>query len=508
MKITLQKKKNRIILLQFLFMILSLPNVAHAQVTRLCSFVMMSRQEYKKFEDQLSKDFSDRVKSIVQKIATYRAQSTPNSYESVQNGMLEIKKIAPVVTAYLHDQGSLIAQKMVNDTIIMQRNIPDHGRFSSTDFPLTPIDFKPAMKFHDGFLEVIKLVDHFLDATSHIPKMGFRNAANYIAEFHEQRYTPSNDSIPLENFGIDNKANWGNDQQLANATKENFDPSGKFFVFTFDMSAEGWIIKNSNALLASVSGHEVSEQFWLDLIKNPGDLAKKPLVSLSLLGPGKRATFRTIGVVVFVPPENIIRTRVADFGSFSFSGQQHISEIVRHPEVMDPDELLANTAHYFNNEIQAVGTHPVTGRKIQVIGTILNPSYSIDRVPLSTSEINRWTNWSKRNGFGKPHIIKDGRSIHQSVDNRDLERLIAKKIIGAISSAPTSNPNYWYQQVREKIKKFRTAQGHTIVSLDGLNGEFAFSTFFSTYFKIVETGNFSPGPEGESYFRLELKEIK
>lgn len=476
------------------FLSVAVTNIANAESARSCSYIFFSKVELSQYETKIAKTLSQRASAIVAEINRLRKSSSHQSFEGLHKELSRMKKVSPIILDYIRDQSILNERQLVQSWHQFASKAPNDEMLERY------LGSKPKVELawsqFNTFTEIMQQIEILLDASSKQPKKGSQAALEVMALLTKEIKVPEVSSLPLADYGIENRASWENSIDYQDG---KIDPNGRYFVFTIDQDSSSWISKVLNVLLASVNGLEVSDQFWMNLIDNPNDLAKKPFVTLSYLGPERRATYRSVGFVVYVPPENVLRTRVEDYGGFTFAGEKMIQSFLQHPEVMPPEELLINTLRSKNNEVHVYGTHPKTGRKIKVVGVIFNPNWSMDRKKISDEETGFWHQWAQRHRVAEPFQIHDGSS---RTDTNDAQRFIAAKIVKNTPAFPANEVSFWESKVNEGLNKFKLARGYVVLKTDHFFFYSNLKTYFEKHFEVVPAGS---SPTGQPLYRLELK---
>lgn len=115
----------------------------------------------------------------------------------------------------------------------------------------------------------------------------------------------------------------------------------------------------------------------INLWKNPQDISKKVLLSTSLISDLKRGTYRNLGFILRVPPENIVSTHSRDSGTNNHFESDNpagvaaeITRLSRSFKIKDPEDLIETSDSRVFNEVVVTGTSDL-GSKIEIAGVFV-----------------------------------------------------------------------------------------------------------------------------------------
>jgi hypothetical protein len=134
-----------------------------------------------------------------------------------------------------------------------------------------------------------------------------------------------------------------------------------------------------------------ADGFARKILENPELVQGNPKLSVSVIDQDHRAIFAGgIGLILGVPPDNLIFTETSDAGTpmYSMSSDTIYSKMddFRHvlattggrDKLLTPDEVLAGTGQPGKsayNENGVMGTEPTTGEKIQVKAVVITAKF-------------------------------------------------------------------------------------------------------------------------------------
>ena len=120
-----------------------------------------------------------------------------------------------------------------------------------------------------------------------------------------------------------------------------------------------------------LNGLDVDENRRTDLLRNSDDIAKKAVISTSLIDQNHRGTWGNVGFILDVPAENILSVSNQDMGSLPRSAE-YVKARLRERDIESPDVLLKNTHPSQYNELEITGTNPFDlSKKVKVIGVFI-----------------------------------------------------------------------------------------------------------------------------------------
>ncbi len=128
-------------------------------------------------------------------------------------------------------------------------------------------------------------------------------------------------------------------------------------------------------LLSEGDVNEVDSGRWVDLLNNPSDINKKPLISASYIDQSHQETWGSVGFILEVPAENILGTYPQDVGTPFFEGVEYVKSKLknREREIMTPEKLLRQSQEY--NELLLTGTNPEDiSKEVRIIGVFIKIS--------------------------------------------------------------------------------------------------------------------------------------
>ncbi|MEO0337372.1 MAG: hypothetical protein AAF202_13335, partial [Pseudomonadota bacterium] len=242
----------------------------------------------------------------------------------------------------------------------------------------------------------------------------------------------------------------------------------RLMVIGLDLDPHHMLLKTLVVLLAATtSGIEIDEQFFRHPIDDPQNLHEKNLYSLSYIGPYSAKTYRPVGFIVDVPPENIVRTYFEDSGSPVYADYRFDPSELEGQVPLGPDELLKSTYAY--NEINALGSHPETGSRIRAVGVFIRMGPRGEQL-VSDEERRWWVDYSKRQGWPEPILIKHQfephssnsavalwRVAHQIVDQHKPIRAAQAPQISAWEDEIGSSMSEWGNQSNELRRRLWSA---------------------------------------------------
>lgn len=256
----------------------------------------------------------------------------------------------------------------------------------------------------------------------------------------------------------------------------------RFFVLAVDRVAEDKPPKDTIVGLANLGGIPVSDGFWTNHVEHPELLHQKAIHSVSYIGPGARSTFRNVGFILDVPQENIFKTYTVDSGSPVYADPPNISAELLGRKILGPDELLSNTNGY--NELNIVGQHPASGRRIKVKGVF----YAVDsqgRQKISKDELDWWTKYCVTKGFPPPVAIK------QEATNNKMREI--PFWYAAVSTAKnsvdkgTGDLRAWWPEFEQQLHRRGVVSFHSEMMKVGLQYDTA-PPEMQKYLKVVQVG--------------------
>lgn len=221
--------------------------------------------------------------------------------------------------------------------------------------------------------------------------------------------------------------------------------NSRFFVIGIDLQRDphGQFKRKTNIVYMSLEGLHISDSYWTGILNNPERLAEKSLHSLSYIGPMNQATCCNAGLIVHVPEANLFATHTKDAGELTYGEIDDLPGVLSRRNLLGPDELLRASVTY--TEANAVGTHPVTGEKMSVIGVFIKRKKG--KMLVSQSEFEWWVAYAKHHALPPPRFVDESSNRDSLTPVRNW--WVAKKISERAVTKPKQRWDEWLDLLRK-----------------------------------------------------------
>lgn len=141
-------------------------------------------------------------------------------------------------------------------------------------------------------------------------------------------------------------------------------------------------------------GKGISKDQWAyKLLQDPSQIVGNPKISASLINQEKHTTIEPhVGLVLQVPPENIIGMADRDMGSDGIGDDKSIETLLWKSEspnwaIRSPNDLLKTSNPRDFNEVVFQGTSHITGRTVLPVAVVIQCKF------LQMRKLNKYSDW-------------------------------------------------------------------------------------------------------------------
>ncbi len=155
---------------------------------------------------------------------------------------------------------------------------------------------------------------------------------------------------------IDMSLYWGNLTDPREHDPNNF----RYLGHALNVDGSTWTFMERKAVERGI-GYVAGQA--IDLSEKPSHITKAVTKSTSLIDREHSSTWSNAGLILGIPPEDILITAPLDAGAIHGSREKTVKPLrERHPTLLRPEELLARSVAYTHNEVVvATGNAAVIG---------------------------------------------------------------------------------------------------------------------------------------------------